>query len=185
MYLKLFLVALAIAIGSVLMAWLIGIDEGPRVARTVATVLLSLNAVWWLVGMMLAGPYYRSLRYEILDDEVIVHVGIWTKSVKHVPFRTVTNITTKRDIFDRGLFDIGTLNIQTAGMSGKKGAEESLVGLPDVQDVYETVVGELRRFRGGMSPTTTEVEPSPRADDTRVLNAILSELRSIRQVLSK
>jgi uncharacterized membrane protein YdbT with pleckstrin-like domain len=185
LYLNLFLVALAIAIGSVLLAWLIAIDEGPRVGRTVATVLLSLNAAWWLVGMILAGPYYRSLRYEILDDEVKVHVGIWTKSVKHVPFRTVTNIATKRDIFDRGLFSIGTLNIQTAGMSGKKGAEESLVGLQDVHDVYEIVAGELRRFRGGMSPTTTEVEQSPTGDGIRVLNAILSELRAIRQGLSK
>jgi uncharacterized membrane protein YdbT with pleckstrin-like domain len=181
----LFLIALAIAIGSLLMAWLIGIDEGPRTARSVAAVLLGLNLAWWVVGMILAGPYYRSLRYEIQNDEVVVHVGIWTKSVKHVPFRTVTNITTKRDVFDRGLFDIGTLNIQTAGMSGKKGAEESLVGLPNVHDVYETVVGELRRFRGGMSPTTTEVEQSPVGDETRALNAILSELRAIRQGLSK
>ncbi|MCK4776565.1 MAG: hypothetical protein KAT30_17335, partial [Candidatus Krumholzibacteria bacterium] len=68
---------------------------------------------------------------------------------------------------------------------GKKGAEESLLGLPDVQDVYTTVVGELRRFRGGMSPTAAEVEQSPKGDETRVLNAILSELRAIRQGLSK
>jgi uncharacterized membrane protein YdbT with pleckstrin-like domain len=185
LYFNLFLVALGIAVGSVAIAWLIGLDEGPRVGRNIAAVLLSINAAWWLVGMMLAGPYYRSLRYEIQDDEVIVHVGIWTKSVKHVPYRTVTNITTRRDIFDRWFFNIGTLNIQTAGMSGAKGAEESLLGLPNVQDVYEIVVGELRRFRGGMSPTTTEVDHGPAGDDSRVLNAILSELRSIRQSLTK
>jgi hypothetical protein len=36
-----------------------------------------------------------------------------------------------------------------------------------------------------MSPTTTEVDHGPAGDDSRVLNAILSELRSIRQSLTK
>jgi uncharacterized membrane protein YdbT with pleckstrin-like domain len=180
-----FVVALLIAIAAVLLGWLISLDEGARAGKNVTGVLLGLNAAWWLVGMMLAGPYYRSLRYEIQDDEVVVHVGIWTKSVKHVPYRTVTNIAIKRDIFDRWFFGIGSLNIQTAGMSGTKGAEEQLLGLPNVQDVYDIVAGELRRFRGGMSPTTTEVEPKSAGDNDRLLNAILSELRSIRQGLAR
>jgi hypothetical protein len=46
------------------------------------------------------------------------------------------NVGKKRDILDRWLFGLGTLNIQTAGMSGLTGAEESLVGLPNVQEVY-------------------------------------------------
>jgi hypothetical protein len=37
--------------------------------------------------------------------------------------RTVTTISVKRDILDRWLFNLGTLEIQTAGMSGQTGAE--------------------------------------------------------------
>ena len=103
--------------------------------------------------MILSIPYFRSLRYEILEDEVIVHVGIITHSVKHVPYRTVTNITVKRDILDRWFFNLGSLNIQTAGMSGQSGAEEKLVGMENIQEIYESVVSELRRFRGAMPPT--------------------------------
>jgi hypothetical protein len=98
-----------------------------------------------------------------------------------VPYRTVTNLTVKRDILDRWLFGLGTLNIQTAGMSGQTGAEESLVGLPNVQEVYELVVTELRRFRGGMAPTAAEVEGEPSV--ANALNAILAEVRAIRQAL--
>jgi membrane protein YdbS with pleckstrin-like domain len=185
LYLNMFIVVFSIAVAGGLFGWLISLDEGARTGWNVAAVIVGLDAAWWLVGMMLAGPYFRSLRYEIQDDEVVVHVGIWTKSVKHVPYRTVTNITIKRDIFDRWFFGIGSLNIQTAGMSGTKGAEERLVGLPNVQEVYEIVVGELRRFRGGMSPTTAEVEPKSAEDSHRILNAILSELRSIRQGMAK
>ncbi|MEJ2721863.1 MAG: PH domain-containing protein [bacterium] len=171
------LVAVAAAVGSVLFGWLISIDEGARSGSIVAAVMLAVVAAYWLIAILLVGPYYRSLSYEIQDDEVIVRVGIFVKSVKHVPYRTVTNISIKRDIFDRWFFGIGSLNIQTAGMSGTKGAEESLVGLPDVQTVYETVVTELRRFRGAMTPTAADVEPGTAG----ILDDILAEVRAIRR----
>ena len=154
-----------------------------------ATIIFGLfalaEAVVWILALILAGPYYRSLSYEVQDDEVIVRVGIITQSVKHVPYRTVTNITVKRDVFDRWFFGLGSLHIQTAGMSGQSGAEEKLVGLPNVQEVYEMVVTELRRFRGGMAPTATEVEPGPQQASDETLTAILGELRAIRQALQK
>ncbi len=177
-------VALLILAGGLLLGWLISTDreKGADGGRVFVTVVAIVDAVWYLPALMLAGPYYRSLAYEVQDDEVIVRAGIWTKSVKHVPYRTVTNLTVKRDILDRWL-GIGTLNIQTAGMSGTTGAEESLVGLTDVQEVYEIVVTELRRFRGSMAPTAAEVEGAPAVVSTAALSAILTEVRAIRQAL--
>jgi uncharacterized membrane protein YdbT with pleckstrin-like domain len=181
LYLNITLVALAIAVAGGLFALLITVEEGAGAGRDTMLVALSVDAAWWLVAIILVSPYYRSLRYEVRNDEVIVYVGIWTKSVKHVPYRTVTNITIKRDIFDRWFFGIGSLNIQTAGMSGTKGAEEKLVGLPNVQEVYDIVATVLRRFRGGMSPTAAEVEGEALGDSARVLGEILTEVRAIRQ----
>ncbi len=172
------LIAGAVAVTSMLFGGLIGLDEGAEEGMIVSTILLSLDAAWWLVAMFLVGPYYRSLQYEIHEDEVIVRVGIFVKSVKHVPYRTVTNITVKRDIFDRWFFGLGTFNIQTAGFSGNKGAEERLVGLPNVQEVYEMVAGSLRKFRGGMGPTQADHE---NVTDESVLRDILREVRAIRQ----
>jgi uncharacterized membrane protein YdbT with pleckstrin-like domain len=120
---KLFLVmtviAVAVMAAGLLLSWLVGKDEGPQAARDVIFISLLLDLAWYLPAVLLIGPYFRSLMYEIQDDEVIVHVGIWTKSVKHVPFRTVTNLKVNRDIFDRWFFDLGSLNVQTAGMSGQ------------------------------------------------------------------
>lgn len=139
----------------------------------------------WLVSMILAGPYYRSLRYEVRADEVIVRAGIITKSVKHVPYRTVTNITVRRGLMDRW-FGLGTLNIQTAGMSGNTGAEESLVGLPNVQEVYDIVVTELRRFRGSQAPTAADDDlPAPEHMANGELRQILVELQAIRHALEQ
>jgi len=173
------LIAFLVLVGGGILAGLISLDD-PGAGLVIFLITIAGDFIYWVIGMILSVPYFRSLRYEILEDEVIVNVGIVTHSVKHVPFRTVTNITVKRDIFDRWFFNLGTLNIQTAGMSGQKGAEESLVGLDNVQEVYELVVTELRRFRGAMSPTTIqEGLPSDSA------SALLDEVRSIRKLLEE
>jgi len=131
--------------------------------------------------MILALPYYRSLEYEVLDDEVIVRVWIFTHSVKHVPYRTVTNITVKQDIFDRWFFNLGSLNIQTAGMSGQSGAEEQLVGLENVQEIYQMVAAELRRFRSAMTPTQAESEGAVLSGEQSTI--LLEEVKAIRGLL--
>ena len=177
-------VALAILAGGILLGLILTLTGemgmGGAIALFVVTVLL--NSSWWLIAMILSGPYYRSLRYEIQDDEVVVYAGIWTKSVKHVPYRTVTNLQVKRDIVDRWL-GLGTLNIQTAGMSGQTGVEERLVGLSGVQEVYEAVAEELRRFRGGMAPTQADVDAEPEVVPQGSLGEILAEVRAIRKSL--
>jgi len=179
MMLMITLVAFLILLGAGILAALIGLDE-PGAGLVIMSIAIVGDALFWVVGMILSVPYFRSLRYEVLEDEVIVHVGILTHSVKHVPYRTVTNITVKRDIFDRWFFNLGSLNIQTAGMSGQSGAEEILVGLENVQEIYEMVVTELRRFRGAMPPTTVQESPLP--DGSSVL---LAEVQAIRQLLEK
>jgi membrane protein YdbS with pleckstrin-like domain len=178
------IVALLILAGGILLGWLLSLDAdiGTKGFRITFLVIAIIDAVWYVPAMIVMAPYYRSLSYEVQDDEVIVRAGIWTKSVKHVPYRTVTNLTIKRGVLDR-LFGLGTLNIQTAGMSGQTGAEENLVGLANVQGVYELVVTELRRFRGGMAPTAAEVEGEPIALPSDALNKILAEVRAIRQAL--
>ncbi|MFN2227790.1 MAG: PH domain-containing protein [Anaerolineae bacterium] len=179
------LVALLILAGGTLLGLLLSLDRdiGLGTGLIIIAVTFVLDVLWWIPALILSGPYYNSLSYEVQDDEVIVHVGIWTKSVKHVPYRTVTNLQVKRDILDRWFFNLGTLNIQTAGMSGQTGVEESLTGLPNVQEVYELVATELRRFRGGMAPTAADVDVEPAEGAAPALAAILDEVRAIRQKL--
>jgi uncharacterized membrane protein YdbT with pleckstrin-like domain len=170
--------------GSLAFAVPIGLDAGGSRGMNIGIVVaLLVNAAWLIPAFIIAPFYYRSLEYRILEDEVIVQAGVWTKSVKHVPYRTVTNIKVKRDPFDR-MLGMGTLEIQTAGISGQTGAEESLVGLSNVQEVYETVSAALRRFRGAMAPTQAEVE-AVSLTEAEVLSALLEEVRAIRRALSE
>lgn len=176
------LIAVLVMMGGLLLSWPIGNDGGPQAVRNVLIIALLIDLAWYLPALLLIGPYYRSLTYEIQDDEVIVHVGVWTKSVKHVPFRTVTNLKVNRDILDRWFFGLGSLNIQTAGMSGNTGVEEALLGLPNVQEVYELVSSRLRRYRGAMAPTAAELEGGA---DSETLAEILQEIKAIRASVEK
>jgi len=175
-------IAVIIMVAGLLISVAIGEDEGQQAAMGAILLFLLLDLAWYLPTLLLVRAYFRSLVYEIQDDEVIVHVGIWTKSVKHVPFRTVTNLKVNRDIFDRWFFDLGSLNVQTAGMSGQTGAEESLLGLPNVQEIYELVRSRLRLYRGAMGPTAAGEEGEPGID---TLAAILTEVKAIRGAVEK
>ena len=168
-------VCLAIAI-------LIGLNAGASVLWIGGISSLAVNLAWVVPGWFLAQAYYRSLEYRILEDEVIVRVGVWTKSVKHVPYRTVTNLKVKRGVLDRHL-GIGTLDIQTAGMSGATSAEESLLGLCNYQAAYEHVASALRRYRGVM-PTAGPGEELAVSEST-ALAEILAEVRAIRRHLER
>ncbi len=177
------LVVLGFVLG--LMA-IIGFSEGwTRGMRLGMFIALAVNLLWLAPLFLLIPPYYRSLSYEIRDDEVIVRAGVITKSVKHVPYRTVTNLKVMRDPLDR-LFGIGKLLIQTAGMSGQTGAEESLVGLTNYEEVYEMVAAAIRRFRGAMPPTQAgEEEAAPVDGYGQTLAEILEEVRAIREALNR
>jgi len=170
-------------VGSMALGAAIGNDAQGAKGLTIGVIVAVLVNLAWLVPVLLAiPPYYKSLRYEIHDDEVIVRVGIITRSAKHVPFRAVTNLQVKQGPFDR-LFGIGTLEVQTAGANGETGAEESLAGLPNFQEVYEQMAVALRRFRGAMAPTQAEEEALPA--NGKLLREILEELQAIRRAVER
>ena len=187
MFITLTLIALLVLVGFALMFGLIALDRSARGAGLLIAFLacVGLDVLWYVPGMLLVVPYYNSLKYEIHEDEVIVNAGVITKSVKHVPFRTITNISTKRGLLDR-LLGLGSLHIQTAGASDSSGKpEESLVGLVDVQEIYDLVAKELRRFRSGMAPTAADSQGEDFAGSQEALKAILDEVKAIREQIGK
>ena len=143
------------------------------------------NLVWGLPLFLSMFPIYKRYRYELLDDEIVVHSGWLVQKVRHVPYRMVTNIEVTRGLLDRWL-GIGTLNVETAGNSDpSKKAEARLQGLEDVHAVYEEVAACLRAFdEAQQRPTWERTRRAAAASDADsredVLQAILAELKGIR-----
>ncbi len=152
---------------------------------------------WWLPIMVGIPLYIRSIEYSVISKaglvmpEIYVKKGLINVTRKHVPFRTITNISSRAGPVDR-MFGIGTVEIQTAGFSGgpggQSGPEEKLEGITFYEEVRDFILQELRRFRDPYV-TGTEVvlprdEPVPRLSDS-LDDEMLITLREIRNVLER
>ena len=91
----------------------------------------------------------------------------------------------KSDLLDRWLFNLGSLEIQTAGISGKTAPEQKLEGLDNVGEIYKPVAAKLRRYRGAMTPTVAEIEPERSEPSVGVGAELLEEVRNIRRLIEE
>ena len=152
---------------------------------------------WWLPVMVGIPLYIRNIEYSVISKagttmpEIYVKKGLINITRKHVPFRTITNISSRAGPIDR-MLGIGTVEIQTAGFSGgasgQGGPEEKLEGITFYEEVRDFVLQELRRFRDPYVVGTEVVHPVgesvPRLSGN-LDDEILITLREIRNVLEK
>ena len=185
-------------------AWLIGFIDGWASPERLGLLLwiptiaqwIAIFHICWLVPALIGVVvYYRSIEYSVLSEtgeasaEIYVRKGVVNVTRKHVPFRTITNISSRQGLIDR-VFGIGNVEIQTAGFSGglQGGSqpEEKLEGIKFYEELSHFVLRELRRFRDPYTVGTEVVvprdEPVQRSDST-LDDEILLALRDIREIL--
>ncbi|TXT53562.1 MAG: hypothetical protein BAJATHORv1_160005 [Candidatus Thorarchaeota archaeon] len=160
-----------------------------------------VNSAFWLVMMIWMIPaiiavpiYFKSFRYSVISEkgetmpEIFTRRGIINVTERHVPFRTITNISSKAGILDR-ILGIGSVEIETAGGSirspGQPGPEEKIEGVMYYEEVRNFILRELRKFRdpyvtGTELVTPRSEQPVPVLDDT-LDDEILRALRDIRE----
>ena len=153
-----------------------------------------INLVWLIPTLIAIPLYYRRIEYSVKAKsgdtmpEIYSKRGIVTITRKHVPFRTITNISSRAGPFDR-LFKIGSVHIETAGYSGanQSGPEEKLSGIVFYEEVRDFILKELRKFKEpyviGTEVTYPVEEPVPRMEGLD--DEILITLREIRDLLRK
>jgi membrane protein YdbS with pleckstrin-like domain len=111
------------------------------------TLLWILVIIAYIIGFYL---YFDQMKFIVHGSEIVVRKGLVNKTEKHVPYRTVTHISMRSGPFDR-LFNIGTIEIQTAGGSGSSAldqtAEEKLEGIKVYREVRDYILHQLRQFQ--------------------------------------
>jgi membrane protein YdbS with pleckstrin-like domain len=153
-----------------------------------------INLVWLVPALVAIPPYFNSIEYSVKAEsgdtmpEIYSKRGIVTITRKHLPFRTITNISSRAGPFDR-LFKIGSVQIETAGYSGpnQKGPEEKINGVVFYEEVRDFILKELRKLKEPYV-TGTEVvipteKPAPRMEGLD--DEMLITLREIRDILKK
>ena len=152
-----------------------------------------IDLIWLIPALIITPIYVRSIEYSVSGQsgetlpEIYVKKGIINITRKHVPFRTITNISSRAGPFDRA-FGIGTVGIETAGYSGPqhRGPEEEIEGIKFYEEVRDFILRELRKFREPYTVGTEVVRPRQEAcpKTERTSNdEMLQTLREIRDLL--
>ena len=141
------------------------------------------QVIIWAISIPIIKLWIKNLAYVIQDDRVTIHKGILTKTQQNIPYRSVTDFSLKRTIYDR-LLGLGSINIQTAGQSkSASGYEGSLIGLIDYENLHSELKEKLKKLHP-VSESTTTSEPVRKSDES-VLTHMLEELKKIRRNLEK
>jgi membrane protein YdbS with pleckstrin-like domain len=154
---------------------------------------LMLNILWLLPALIFIPRYVATIEYSVRAEsgeampEIYVKKGLFTVTVKHVPFRTITNIASKSGVLDR-LFGIGSVHIETAGNSPEeRGPEEILEGIVFYEEVRDYILAELRKFRSPYVIGTEVCYPDDvvRSHVTDTNKEILETLKQIKELFEK
>ena len=170
----------------------------------------TVNLYYWITAtgvfvlwMIYTYIYVKRIDYSLtswegeVSPEIYVRKGIIQITQKHVPFRTITHVKTRRGVVDR-LFGIGTIQIETAAksssaygggviafilqrfMRGGTGAE-NIEGVKFHEELRDFILRELRGFSRVPLPIETSGKVRKRR---KVFNRdTLEAFREVRDAL--
>ena len=178
MYHVLFVILMIIFGGALILA---GYFSGSLMFFAGSAVLLLVVLAWYLFWV---GKYYRTILFELKDDEVTWRRGVWFRRTGIVPYDRITNI----DIYQGPLmryFGFSCIKLQTAGYSAQARSEITLEGITEAEALRETIRSLIRGSRQSPGASDATGTPGRFSFPARRDDAILEELRAIRILLEK
>jgi membrane protein YdbS with pleckstrin-like domain len=127
--------------------------------------------VFYILGSVYTFIYVSQIDYSVIgwsgDAMPFIYTkkGILNITKKHVPFRTIVNVRTRKGVFDR-IFHIGTVLIETAGgptadrpaslfqliiQRLTTSADEKIEGITFFEEIRDFILREMRSFGSGTS----------------------------------
>lgn len=137
-----------------------------------------------LLGIIPVLIRYYTTRYRFDESGVGVSWGFLFKQESHLTFDKIQDIHLRRGLLERWL-GLGTVDVQTA--SGSAGAEVSLYGLTEFDEVRDFLYKEMRSARGMDRPKKTKEGvggPITQASGDEAI-ALLREIRDEVQRLQR
>lgn len=132
---------------------------------------------------------YRTLRYDFDDDGVSMRWGILFRREISLTYARIQDIHLTSNVIERWL-GLARIQIQTA--SGSAGAEMTIEGLREFEEVRDFLYSRMRGATDGTAQVpaagATRVDPAPvdpgaLQELTRTLQDVAHELRAIRAAI--
>lgn len=150
----------------------------PLVGGAVVLVVFGY-LTWWIPA------FYRTADYRFTEDEIDYRRGVFFQQKTTVPYNRITNVNASQGPIQR-LVNAGSVGIHTAGYGGQMGAELTIGGVADFEDVKEQILDRVRnrppRATEGEEPAVEPVAPAETDEESRQM---LAELRRIRELLEQ
>lgn len=107
----------------------------------------------------------RSVRYELLAEEIVIREGLFMQELRHVPFTRIQSVSERRGLMHR-IFGVTELVLE----SGSGGRPEAVMRVLDPRDAAQ-LAQALRLHRAGRAEATA-AEPTAAGADPAVLLAV-------------
>ncbi len=133
-----------------------------------------LGVITFILLQLYLLAYIKTLRYELSSEDLRLESGVFWKKRKVIPFHKITNLNTLQGPLERR-FDLGHLNVQTAGHGANTSPEGKLVGLDDFDRIKEEIMRKVRLVK----PDAVTTEDKPRESSQQEL------LREMLEILSR
>jgi len=87
---------------------------------------------------------YITYRFHIGDDEIVIRSGVLQKSVRHIPFDRIQNVSLRQSLLHRA-FGVAEVELESAGGHRQAEAAMQVLSLADAQAVEATVRSREQR----------------------------------------
>ena len=149
-------------------------------------ILASLAAgPGFLILMPLKYFRYRTLHYDFDQEGMTARWGILFRREISLTYARIQDIHLVSNVVERWL-GLGRIQIQTA--SGQSGAEMTIEGLPDFEQIRDELYIRMRGARGERVATVPpSALPAPSGETAQVAQALreaVAELRAIRELIA-
>jgi putative membrane protein len=148
------------------------------VLRTYYIIVSLFTAVAFPVTLVVLLCKYHTLRYRFDDKGISMSWGVLFKREIYLTYRRIQDIHVTRNILHRWL-GLASISVQTA--SGTSGAEMTIEGICQVEELRDYLYAQMRGAREE-EPTDEESSESSSHEDEALtlLCEIRDELRSLR-----
>ena len=101
---------------------------------------------------------YFTYRYRIEDDAIVVRSGVFERSLRHIPFARIQNVSLHQNVLHR-LFRVAEVRLESAG-AAKPEAQMRVLRLRDAQELEQQIHDRGRAARvANAAPGDAKVEP--------------------------
>lgn len=154
------------------------LKQRPRHLYDFWSLVIGLLGLLVFILLQLYLPaYVRTLKYKLSSEDLRLEEGVFWKRRKVIPFHKITNLNTMQGPFERR-FDLGHLNIQTAGHGANTSPEGKLVGLEDFDKIKEEVMKKVLLVK---SEATGTEDRSRERTEQELLKEMLDALKRIEK----